>query len=78
MASLSPMKKSKSNSNCSYFHGEIADTASSIRLFGFDSGVRRKLEEIDEDASINLTHCEIKKKQIWGENGASCNQKHKY
>jgi len=54
------MKKSKSNSSCSYFHGEIADKASSIRLFGFDSGVRRKLEEIDEDASINLTHCEIK------------------
>ena len=64
LTSLSPMKKSKANFNCSYLEGEIADEELSIRLLGFDSGVRRKLEEVDKDTSTALTNSEIKKRQF--------------
>ena len=54
---LSPMKKSKS---CSYFDGEISDGKASMRLFGFDSGIRTKLLEYESKKSISLVNCEVK------------------
>ena len=54
--SLSPMKKSKK-----YFDGEISDGKASLRIFGFDSGVRRKLAEFEEGSSaVALSHCKVK------------------
>ena len=58
VTSLSPMKKSKSN--CSYFEGVIADSKGSMRVFGFDSTVHRRLAEVKEE-SIEISQCEIKK-----------------
>ena len=58
---LSPMKKSR---NCSYFDGELTDGREKMRLFGFDSGVRRKLEESYESegpVSVVLSNCEVKR-----------------
>lgn len=55
---VSPMKKSRS-SNKSYFDGEICDGRASMRLVGFDSGVRRKLADFKDD-SIVLSNCEVK------------------
>ena len=42
--SLSPMRSSKSSS-CSYFDGEITDEKATMRFFGFDAWVRRRLVE---------------------------------
>ena len=57
--SLSPMKKSKT---CSYFDGHITDGKATMRVFGFDSGVRRKLVEFeDSKKAVALTNCEVKK-----------------
>ena len=39
LTALSPMKKSKT---CSYFDGELTDEKATMRVFGFDSGVRRR------------------------------------
>ncbi len=46
--SLSPMKKSKT---CSYFDGQITDGKTTMQVFGFDAGMRRKLVEF-EDGNI--------------------------
>lgn len=55
---LSPMKQSKS---CSFFDGKISDGKSSMRLFGFDSGVRRKLLSAEESKNpVALVNCEVK------------------
>ena len=57
--SLSPLKKSK---GCAYFDGQITDGKTSMRLFGFDSNVRRRLVQLESDNTpVALTHCEIKK-----------------
>ena len=57
--SLSSMKKSR---NCAYFDGEISDRKASLRIFGFDSAVRRKLADFQEGSStVALSHCEVKK-----------------
>ena len=45
--SVSPMKKSKT---CSYFDGEVTDGKSTVRVYGFDCGVRRKLVEFGESS----------------------------
>ena len=57
--SLSPMKKSKT---CSYFDGQITDGKTTMRVFGFDAGVRRKLVEFeDTKKAVALTNCEVKR-----------------
>ena len=59
--SLSPMKKSR---NCAYFDGEISDGKASLRIFRFNSAVRRKLADFQEGSSaVALSHCEVKKSQ---------------
>ena len=56
---LSPMKKSR---NCAYFDGEISDRKASLRIFRFNSAVRRKLADFQEGSSaVALSHCEFKK-----------------
>lgn len=58
LTELSPMKRSK---RCSYFDGEISDEKKSMRFFGFDSSVRRKLIEYEEKKSpVVLSNCEAK------------------
>ena len=57
---LSPMKKAKS---CNYFDGEIADDSGrTLRVFGFDSSVRKKLSDHYEDKkAVVLSGCEVKR-----------------
>ena len=57
---LSPMKKAKS---CNYFDGEIADDSSrTLRIFGFDSSVCKKLSDHCEDKkAVVLSGCEVKR-----------------
>ena len=45
-----------------YFDGEISDAKASIRLFGFDSSVKRKLDEVD--GPVTLSHCEVKRSRM--------------
>ena len=55
---VSPMKKSKT---CSLFDGEITDGKACMRMFGFDTSVRRKLVEFEEPKSaVTLANCEVK------------------
>ena len=55
---VSPMKKSKT---CAYFDGEISDGKSTMRLFGFDCSVRRKLMEGGSGTTLVLSNCEVRK-----------------
>ena len=57
--SVSPMKKSKT---CSYFDGEVTDGKSTMRVYGFDCGVRRKLVEFGESRNaVVMSNCEVKR-----------------
>ena len=57
--SLSPLKKSK---GCAYFDGQITDGKTTMRLFGFDSSVRRRLAELESESTpVALSYCEVKK-----------------
>ena len=56
--SVSPLKKSK---GCAYFDGQITDGKTTMRLFGFDSSVRRRLAEFPDSTPVALSHCQIKK-----------------
>lgn len=59
---VSPMKESK---KCSYFDGELTDGKSSLRFFGFDSGVRRKLLDAEESSKpVALVDCEVKRSRL--------------
>ena len=59
---VSPMKKSKNNT---FFDGSITDGRASMRLFGFDSGIRRKLADyMQTKAPIILEKCEIKTSRL--------------
>lgn len=59
LSSLSPMKKTKT---CSFFDGQLSDGKATVRLFGFDAGVRRKLVEFEEaKQSVSLCNCEVKR-----------------
>ena len=59
VTTVSPMKKGKT---CSYFDGEISDGQAKMRVFGFDSGVRRELLEYEEkEDAVVLSHCEVKR-----------------
>ena len=53
---ISPMKKSKT---CDFFDGEISDGKSSIRLFGFDSSVRKQLF-LNRQSPVSISNCEVK------------------
>ncbi len=56
--SLSPMK----SKTCSYFDGQITDGKATMRVFGFDSDVRRKLVEFEDSKNaVALTNCEVKR-----------------
>lgn len=56
---LSPMKKSKNN--CNYFNGELGDGKSTMRVFGYDSNVRRQLwEHHEKDEPVSLSNCQVK------------------
>ena len=55
---LSPMKKAKT---CIYFDGEIADESGTMHVYGFDSGVRKKLSEhYEQKKAVVLSRCEVK------------------
>lgn len=58
VSTISPMKKSKT---CSYFDGELTDGKATMRIFGFDGSVRRKLLEEGSGSAVAITNCEIKK-----------------
>ena len=59
ITSLSPMKAGKT---CKYFDGQIADDCCSVRFCGFNSTVRRRLEESYENGEpVLLDGCEIRK-----------------
>ena len=56
---ISPMKTGKT---CNYYDGEISDNHSSLRFCGFNSTVRRRLEEsYEKGEAVVLEGCEIKK-----------------
>ena len=58
VTSVSPMKKAKT---CSFFDGEISDGKATMRVFGFDSGVRRRLADFgDSKSPVALSNCEVK------------------
>ena len=59
MKAISPMKKAKT---CSYFDGKITDGKATLRVFGFDAGVRCKLVELEKNNEpVQLTNCKIQK-----------------
>ena len=63
LTQLSPMKKSRSSS-CSYFDGELSDGKNSMRVFGFESSVQRKLADFykkDLSLSLAVSNCERKR-----------------
>lgn len=58
LTNVSPMKRSKT---CSFFDGEITDGKSTMRVFGFDDTVRRKLISYEESKSpVMFENCEVK------------------
>ena len=62
LTSLSPMKRSRSSS---FFEGSITDGKASMRLYGFDSTVRRKLSHfMDATQSVVLDNCEVKPSRL--------------
>ena len=59
LTALSPMKKSKT---CSYFDGEVTDGKATMRVFGFDCGVRRRLIEFEDGKNpLVMSNCEVKR-----------------
>ena len=57
LGDISSMKRGKS---ASYFDGEISDEQKKIRLYGFDSSVRKRLFE-ETGKAVVLGNCEVKK-----------------
>ena len=56
--SLSPVKRSKNNT--AYFHGELADSTGSIRLFGFHTGIHNQLQKhLKLKTPVTLQGCNI-------------------
>lgn len=63
VTSVSPMRKSKNTS--SFFDGNITDGHSSMRIFGFDSRVRKRLMEFEKSVSpVTLDNCKVKRSRI--------------
>lgn len=56
--SVSLMKKNKT---CAYFDGEISDGKSTMRSFGFDSSMQRKLVEEGSGTTLVLSNCKVRK-----------------
>ena len=45
-----------------YFDGEITDGKGTMRIYGFDSNVRRKLLEFEGNKhAVSMSKCEVKK-----------------
>ncbi len=64
VTSISPMKRSR-NSTADFFHGSLSDGKSSMRIFGFDSKVRRKLANFEESGeSLLLDNCKVKESRL--------------
>jgi len=57
LGEISPMKTGK---GASYFDGKISYEKKKIRLYGFDSSVRKQLLEEDGKAVV-LGNCDVKK-----------------
>ena len=58
-----------------YFDGTIADDKGTLRLYGFDSNVQRKLFEAVESSEgkgVMLKHCEVKRGKHGGNFEVSC------
>jgi len=56
---VSPMKKGR---GAPYLDGEIANEKKKVRVFGFDSSIRKRLLE-ETGKGIVLGNCEVKKTQ---------------
>ena len=58
VTTVSPIKKAKT---CTFFHGDMIDRKATIHVFGFDSGVRRRLVNLgDSKGPVALLNCEVK------------------
>ena len=59
LTDLSPMKKGKGGQ---YFHGELTDNKGAIRVYGFDTAVRKSLFECYEKMSLlnYVARCQVK------------------
>ena len=56
---VSPMK---TGSGYPYFDGEITDGKGTMRIYGFDSSVRRRLLEFEGNKhAVSMSKCEVKK-----------------
>ena len=57
LVALSPMNKSKT---CSYFNDELTDEKVTMRIFGFDFSVHRRLIEFEDSKNQLVTsNCEV-------------------
>ena len=58
VTSLSPIRPSKT---CSFFEGEVTDGKGKMRVFGFDSRVRRRLVDFQATKeTVAMRNCEVK------------------
>ena len=58
ISSLSPMKKGKTSN---FFHGNLTDGKTHLRVVGFQDAQRKRLVSYQNDSSaISLEHCKIK------------------
>ena len=57
LGDISPMKKGR---GAAYFEGEIMDDKKRVRLYSFDSSVRKRLLE-EAGKGIILGNCEVKR-----------------
>ena len=66
VSDLSPMKKARSG--IEYFDGILSDGRRNMRLYGFDSAVRRKLEDRwnSSTGSVTLNNCEVTRSKMDG------------
>ena len=54
----SPRSQMKKAKICTFFHGEMIDRKATIHVFGFDSGVRRRLADFgDSKSPVELLNC---------------------
>ena len=60
LTTLSPMKKA---SKSSFFNGSITDDKMSMRIYGFDTNVRKRLADF-EQAPLVFGNCEVKRSRI--------------
>ena len=59
---LSPVKVSRKNSQCKYFHGSVSDGKEELRLVSFAPELRPDLEKFQVEGSpVALVNCQVKK-----------------